>query len=300
LIGSQVVAKQPKVLLIGVDGLRSDAVQATPTPVLDGLAKVGVVDWGTSVISPGVSQSDTVSGPGWTTFLTGTWADRHGVLDNTFKGRDRKRAPHCFELAKQRRSELKTASLVCWLPLQDHVTNAADINVIVRPIPSESENGQTSWAEADRTLVRLACDTLRNEPVDFVFVYIGAVDVAGHRHGFHPSVSQYTEAIEVADQQIGELTQTLTQRKSSSDEDWLIIISTDHGGKGTGHSNGREDPNVFQVPMIVSGEAAAGCGCQLSREAGTVDVVAVALTHLGVPLNPDWELAGSAKGWLSE
>ena len=30
----------------------------------------------------------------------------------------------------------------------------------------------------------------------------------------------------------------------------------------------------------------------------TVDLVTVALNHLQIPINPKWQLAGSAEGWL--
>ena len=47
---------------------------------------------------PGV---DTVSGPGWSSMLTGVWADKHGVHDNSFKGANYAKHPHFFHWLHQ-------------------------------------------------------------------------------------------------------------------------------------------------------------------------------------------------------
>ncbi|WP_237607522.1 alkaline phosphatase family protein [Roseimaritima sediminicola] len=282
----------PKVLLIGIDGFRVDAFQAAHTPHLDALAEDGIIDLQTSVISEDVRQSDTISGPGWTTFLSGVWADRHGVVDNTFKGRDRERGPHVFTLVKQQRPELQTASFLDWTPLGDHVVRDADLNVIATPNKAVNE-----YVGMDRSLATMAAATLRERPVDFVFVYYGACDETGHRHGFHPSVKPYTRQIEITDELIGQLLDAIEQRSSRDSEDWLVVVSSDHGGEGLGHGGGRDNPQINRVPMIVSGPAAAR-GTDVARPTATTDIVAVALTHLGIDINPDWHLAGSAAGWL--
>ncbi|TWU55091.1 alkaline phosphatase family protein [Rubripirellula reticaptiva] len=293
-------AKQPKVLTIGIDGLRSDAFIAAHTPNLDSLAANGMLSLATRVTSEAVPQSDTVSGPGWTTFLTGTWADRHGVTDNTFKGRDAKQAPHGFSLAKAIRPELRTASFLDWTPLQQFVTTDADINVVVTP--NSKDKAASAWTIADQSLTLAAEPVLQHDDIDWVFVYLGSVDETGHGYGFHPSVPAYIAAIENVDRRVGKLVQSVTQRQTIANEDWLFLVSTDHGGEGTGHGGGRANPNVFNAPMIVSGDAAVH-GNEVKRKKGepvaaTVDLVPLALTHLQVPIAARWQLAGRVDGWI--
>lgn len=290
-------ADHPKVLLIGIDGLRSDALQKATTPNLDALIANGIVDFETSVISTDVPKSDTVSGPGWTTFLTGTWADQHGVVDNSFDGRDREAAPHCFRLIKAVQPKLRTASLVNWIPINEFITTDADISVGVFAPASASDADKKDYAAADSRVAAMAADVLANDPADIVFAYFGAVDETGHAHGFHPSVPAYVAQIEVVDGHVGRLTGAIHSRKSHASEDWLIVVSTDHGGEGFGHGGGRENPIVRTAPMLVSGNAAAK-GRHRNRSTATVDVVAVALTHLGITGEPTKHLAGSAEGWL--
>ncbi len=285
-------AKEPKVLLIGVDGMRVDAFQKAKTPALDRLIADGIVDWQTSVISTDVTTSDTVSGPGWTTFLTGVWADRHGVVDNSFEGRNARLGPHCFHLAKQANSDLLTASFLDWTPLQTHVTTDADINVVVTPRPAWQE-----YDGGDQVLTDTACVVLKSQPIDFAFVYLGSVDEAGHKHGFHPSVDPYVQRIEATDALIARLVSAVQSRPNYDQEDWLFVVSSDHGGEGTGHGDGRDKPTIHRVAMIVSGDAAAR-GDDVAREVATTDIVAVALTHLNVKIVPEWNLAGSSDGWL--
>ncbi|MEM9645310.1 MAG: alkaline phosphatase family protein [Planctomycetota bacterium] len=290
-------AKSPKVLMIGIDGLRGDALRKAETPHLDRLIQDGVVDYATKVVSADVTQSDTVSGPGWTTFLTGTWADRHGVLDNSFDGRDRDAAPHCFHLIKEAQPKMRTASFVNWIPINTHVTTDADVHVGVLPPPKSDGNESKDYAAADKRIATLAADVLANDPVDVVFAYFGAVDESGHANGFHPSVPTYVSQIEVVDEHVGQLWSAVRSRASYAEEDWIVVVSSDHGGEGTGHGGGRQKAVVLQVPMIVSGEAAAA-GEGIGREAATVDVVAVVLKHLGVEGKSVDHLAGSADGWL--
>lgn len=291
---SQLSAKDPKVLLIGIDGLRVDAFESAHTPAMDALAANGTMDLQTSILSEQVTASDTISGPGWTTFLSGVWADRHGVTDNSFKGRDRDAGPHGFTLAKQVKPDLLTASFLDWTPLGEHVVADADINVIATPSAASDEYHGT-----DRSLGLMAATLLREQPIDFAFVYFGACDEAGHAHGFHPSVKPYTQCIEATDALIAKLVAAIAGRATIENEDWLIVVSTDHGGEGRGHGGGRDNPMINRVPMIVSG-AAAERGTDVERPVATTDIMAVALQHLNIPLDPKWELAGSAQGWLKQ
>ncbi len=78
-----------------------------------------------------------------------------------------------------------------------------------------------------------AClDLLRMENPTAVVLYLGQVDENGHAHGFHPSVPQYRNAIERVDGHIGQVMQGLAARPDAKNEDWLILVCTDHGGPG--------------------------------------------------------------------
>jgi len=88
-----------------------------------------------------------------------------------------------------------------------------------------------------------------------MFLHFDDVDHAGHAEGFSPNVSQYITAIEGVDAYISPIMQSISQRPNYANEDWLVLITTDHGGLGTSHGgNSIEEQNVF---VIASGNAIA-------------------------------------------
>src|SRR6185295_15624785 len=78
--------KVKKVLYIGIDGTRFDAIEKANTPNLDGLIADGIHSPTCLILGERYRKNDTVSGPGWSSILTGVWADKHGVQNNTFTG----------------------------------------------------------------------------------------------------------------------------------------------------------------------------------------------------------------------
>jgi predicted AlkP superfamily pyrophosphatase or phosphodiesterase len=123
-----------------------------------------------------------------------------------------------------------------------------------------------------------------------MFVYFGQVDETGHKRGFHPSVAQYIEAIRRVDGHIGRVLAALQSRKSYDQEDWLILVSSDHGGKGTEHGGGHREPEILNSFLIVHGNAAKPG--KIEQQTYLVDVPVTALTHSGVRIDPAWNLDG--------
>ena len=122
------IAESPegRVLVIGIDGTRYDALQVARTPAIDSLIKNGCVSETTRILGDRYRENDTVSGPGWSSFLTGVWADKHGVNDNRFREMHYDRYPHYFTRIKQSHSDWLTASLVDWEPIDKYMVQDAD------------------------------------------------------------------------------------------------------------------------------------------------------------------------------
>jgi arylsulfatase A-like enzyme len=81
-------------------------------------------------------------------------------------------------------------------------------------------------------------------------------------------------------------------RATFAAEDWLVLVTTDHGGSGTKH--GQDIPEHRTIFLIVHGPSAQPG--KLEPPPVSVDVVPTVLTHLGVPLKEDWKLDGKAVG----
>lgn len=274
-----------KVLALGLDGCRPDALKIADTPNLDELIKSGAYAENTLILGPRYQKNDTVSGPGWTSILTGVWADKHGVQDNQFSQSHFEAYPHFFTRVKEKRPEARTASFVTWKPIHERILRNAD---------TAESFADKDYAAADAASTSKASEFLSGGDPDVMFVYFGAIDETGHRHGFHPTVKEYVAAIEQVDAQVGKLLAALRARRTYDSEDWLILATADHGGRGTGHGGGHQQAEILQVFFLVSGHSAK-VG-KIEQQTYLVDYVPTVLTHLGIAVDPKWHLDGRAVG----
>lgn len=287
LLADDGLAKERKVLFIGIDGCRFDAMQVADTPHLDSLRDEGCYDPDCQILGERYQKNDTISGPGWSSILTGVWADKHGVHNNTFLGMKYKDYPHFFARLKEQQPDALTASAVTWVPIQQFIVSGADH--ALKFTPPEGD-----YVPADVDATQAIARILTEENPTAVFLYIGQVDETGHKHGFHPTVKEYTSAIEQADKHVGEVLAALKARPTYDDEEWLILVTSDHGGRGTGHGGGHNVPEIRNSFLIVSGPAAQRG--RLEDETYLVDAPVTALHYLGVELKPEWQLDGRPVG----
>jgi predicted AlkP superfamily pyrophosphatase or phosphodiesterase len=283
----EAIEKSKHVLILGIDGVRPDALKVANTPNIDSLIANGTYAANTDIIAPRETTSDTVSGPGWSNLLTGVWSDKHGALDNDFKGTHYDRYPHFFARLKEAQPKAFTASISTWKPIEAKIVSAADINV-------DYEQKDKDYQASDKKVTGRALDVLSENSPTAIVVYFGQVDETGHKHGFHPSVPEYIAAIERVDGHVGEVIAGVHGRKSFANEDWLTIVCTDHGGQGKNHGGGRTTPEIRNVFLVVSGDAAAKGVVETPTY--QVDVVGTALQHLGVAPKDEWKLDGKAIG----
>ena len=68
--------KAKRVVLIALDGISVEGFQKANTPNLDALLKEGVLSIQTRVVMPSVTL------PNWTSHLTGSGPEQHGIVDN--------------------------------------------------------------------------------------------------------------------------------------------------------------------------------------------------------------------------
>ncbi len=119
-------------------------------------------------------------------------------------------------------------------------------------------------------------------------------DAVGHRRGFHPDVREYRQAIEIIDGLVGTVLGAMRNRKTFAREDWLVLVTSDHGGRGTHHHSGHRDPEVLTVFLIMNGPAVRPG--KIASPTYIVDPAVTALTHLNVDIDPAWGLDGKAVG----
>jgi predicted AlkP superfamily pyrophosphatase or phosphodiesterase len=217
------------------------------------------------------------------------------VDDNEFRTRNLDDFPHFFRRLKASQPNAYTISVVDWAPIHLKIVRDADVSAaLVYPKLSANNKVELNYEEGDDMVARRSVRELTDGDPTAMFVYFGQVDETGHQHGFHPTVREYCAAIERVDAFVGNVLEAMKNRKSYPQEDWLVLVSSDHGGKGTGHAHGHKEPEIRNSFLIVSGVAAARG--KIESQTYIVDVPVTALTHLGVKIDPAWQLDGKAVG----
>ena len=217
-----------RVLIIGIDGVRSDALQSANTPNIDQLLSRSNYSFNA------LNDDITVSGPGWSAMLCGVWSDKHGVTNNGFSGSNYGQYPHIFKRIEDARPALNTVSISQWHPINNNI------------LQGNADFIHNASSEADVTIQ--AVNQLSNFDPHAIFLHYDEVDYAGHGSGFSPSNQTYLQAIESVDRQVGEVIRALTSRMNYQDENWLILLSTDHGGLGSSHGGSSpEEETIFLI-----------------------------------------------------
>lgn len=219
-----------KVLLVGIDGLRADVVGMTPLPNIRRLQSMGTYSFWADV----QSSASAVSGPGWASMFTGVEPSKHLVSGNGDLG-DRA-YPTVFKTVKDTFG-LKIAASVSWHPLVNELieTDGTALDI-------------TFEAGSDCEMAAKAEDWIRSEIYDFVFVDFDGPDSAGHSTGFDGYAETYQKRVISVDKLIGNLLDAVLE--TSSGEEWLIVLTSDHGGEGTSHS--AYDKYNRKIPFIVA------------------------------------------------
>lgn len=228
---------EKKAIIIGYDGCRADVLKkmrdeksAISSMLHDGasinLAYCGGVNY------PAENTQDTSTAPGWCSILTGVWADKHGVTANGIT----KSLEHKTLLTTLVEDEIIDSStfITKWKGHFDR-KNATYLD---EKAYCEENNLNVSFnrckddvASHEYTLNEVK----KTDCADFIFVIYEPTDSTGHGYGFTINNPRYKEAFKTADQYGLETIDAIKARETYDTEDWLIIITSDHGGIGTDH-----------------------------------------------------------------
>lgn len=223
-------SQQRKVLILGLDGVRSDALQQANTPHIDSLIADGFYTYDSWCL--GI----TVSGPSWSTVFTGVWYPKHGVTDNSYAGSNYNQYPYFPKRAKEIKPNLYAVQIVDWAPMSDQVYNEGYDQKIIRT--TNDLNAMLSATQVQ----------LQNPNLDVLCLHPDNIDAAGHSSGFSPSNPAYMTAIQNVDTWVGKVMTALRARPNYANEDWLVLVVTDHGGIGTSHGgNSNEERHIWWI-----------------------------------------------------
>lgn len=230
-------------LILGLDGLRwSIAAEDGVGPALQRLAGEG--RWHSMTM-----EVPTISGPGWSSILTGTTHAEHCVQDNSLVGGRLWNCPDILSKAFYQDQSTRTFAAAGWPVLVDPTGLGPVIHPRVEQQKAGLHNviardGEThGYTAVDPEIRDITLAKLRADAFDAGFVYFCTVDDAGHVYGLMGD--EYRQAIRSVDEHVNAITSEVAKRARETDEDWLVILTTDHGqldegGHGGGAPEERE------------------------------------------------------------
>lgn len=290
-----------KAVFIILDGIPADVIEKVETPALDAIAAAGGYtrayvggDRGT------YNETPTISAPGYMDLITGTWAHKHNVWDN---------APdstnynfwNLFHLTEHTDTALHTAIFSTWLDNRtvligegqpgagnfklDHAFDGFELDTLRFPHDQESHY----IFQIDELVSTEAGKYIADKGPDLTWVYLQFTDDMGHEHG---DSEQFYDAVRKADNQVKRIWEAV-QKRQALGEDWMIVITTDHGrdpetGRNHGGQSDRERTN-----WIVTN--ANNLNSRFTdHDPAMVDIAPSILRHIGV--QPPEEIAHELDG----
>lgn len=206
---------QRKVIVISIDGLTGSELKAIAPTNIESLRKTSKYSYN---VFQGTVSNDVAS---WTSMVTGVSYGKHQIQNDAFTPlpKDNEHdAPgvfrNTFDYILQYKS-VKTAIVTPWGNLRDYM-RIADFAPVV----------STDLAVKDSTINLLSTQS----SLSALIVDFRDVEAAGNNGGFVATNDNYKNAVLKADEYVGNIVDAIKARKNYANEDWLIIVTTNHGG----------------------------------------------------------------------
>lgn len=258
-------------IVIGCDGMSPDGIRVAKTPVMHELMVRGSYSLHARAVIP------TVSSPNWASMIMGAGPAQHGITSNEWE-------TNRFEISPTVRGHGNVFPTIFGLIREQH--------------PSAYQAVFHDWDGFGRLFERTAVNEIRhpdgptntmNEAVasirshrpELTFVHLDHVDHAGHTHGWKSP--EYYASVEVADFLIGQALQAI--QEAGMADDTLILVTADHGGKGTKHGGSTMDE--IEIPWILAGPGVRR-GHELTTFVNTYDTAATIAHAFALKVPDAW------------
>jgi len=229
---------EKKAIVIGYDGCRADMLSIIDDEHPSAIKTV-LDEGGNAFLTycggrnfPDWNSQATSTAPGWCSMLTGVWADKNLVSDNDIVKSDE--YPTLLLSLVEDKTIDASAFYVSWGGhfSGDDATYVSEKNYIEK----NGINANYVCASGDEgTRENVLADINKADCSDFIFSIFEYPDHVGHGSGFSPYNEEYPAAFYDAEQTGVDILNAIKSRPTYATEDWLIIITADHGGSTYGH-----------------------------------------------------------------
>ena len=257
---------KPKALVVMLDGMRADTVENASAENIrmlrDGRWQSGYkCAW--TLCANTILDAPTVSGPNHVSIATGVTFAKHGVSGNGKNVCDFAKWPSWLKRVVDARPGTKALFMFSW-EWDKSICPSPDVKFL-----------HLADDDSSRTMPEVLASP---DAPDAVMWYIDRPDHAGHGFGYYPYSFEYLRAVYHSDRSIGAALKAIASRPTFAEEDWLVIVTADHGGYLKSH--GMMHGQATTIPLLVSGR-----GVPQGRIPGTprnYDVAPTVLKHFGV------------------
>ena len=239
--------KTHKALFVIIDGIPADCVERLQPPTIMDIAGHG--HYSRALCGGEISmysQTPTISAIGYTNILTGTWMNKHNVQGNE-NIQINYNYWNIFRIAKAQKRPVKTAIYTGWTDnrtillgagkpeagnLQvDYVYDGYDLDTIRFPHKPD----ELHVFDIDCQVSADAAKSIRTESPDLSWLYLWYTDDAFHSHG---SGSYSDTYVMKTDSLLAQVWEAVQYRENNFNEEWLVIVTTDHGRYVDGFGHG--------------------------------------------------------------
>ena len=249
-----------KVILISIDGMRSDGLLNCGNPYLKELTKKSSHTFDAQTVFPSITLPCHLS------MFHSVPPERHGTLSNQYVVPVRP-VSGLFEVIRSAGKE--TAMYYGWHPLRDicrsgSLTTAEYINAYC-------------FDHSDGVLTNKALDFIKLKSPDFVFLYMVETDEkGGHDNGWMTDI--YLDYVSCAIDNVKKVIEEVG-------DEYTVIVTADHGGHDRIH--GTDMPEDMTIPMFF-------CGKDFKQDeklcnVSILDIAPTIADVMGIPAPREWE-----------
>ena len=230
--------KNKKAVVIGYDGCTAemlgylDNIESGAIKYLLENSGCGVFSFAGGRAYPEDIIQETSTAPGWCSMLTGVTVEENGIDDNGFPKAVEPKTLF-ISLPEENKAE-KCAFYVSWGGhfVDDNSTYKNEKAYI----EEHGINSAFVCAEGDEgTRENILSDITSPECSDFIFSIFEFCDENGHGYDYRPEVKEYMKAFTDSDKVGMEIISAIKNRPTFDSEDWLVLVTSDHGGIRCGH-----------------------------------------------------------------
>ena len=248
-----------RVLLISIDGLRSDAIENTEYGRY--LLENSSYSLEVTTVSPSITLPCHMS------MFHSVTPEAHGVSANVYTPSESLGYGITEALLEDGKS---SAIFYNWNEIGYLSTEGAASKTYVA---GETEG----WEEANRRVGEACIEHILNTPTDFTFLYLGFLDEAGHANGWLSDTYYYAlnESFTLIERVI----------EAAEEQNLTVIITSDHGGHDYAH--GSELAEDMTIPVFILGDGFTE-GENLGKRS-ILDIAPTVLKILGTAAPDYWQ-----------